>query len=226
MKKTISIILCLSVFLVGGIFATSAYKDSQIKKIHSITNSIPENFNKLPVNEICNQYSFDPYDLEKMVGCYDYMFVAYVDNCIGTYYENARYTESGRLVASPFTKYEIKVIKNIKGELKTDSSLPISMYGGLNIDKKSVTMVTNTSFPIVGNYYLILAYTNIDGELFIGEPNCCLLLNDITESDFEKFSENIFTGDIEKYVEAYKNQDTSVKIGTSYKSLYDISKSK
>ena len=113
----------------------------------------------------------------------------------------------------------VTVVRNIKGELQTGKSIPLAKHGGVSYDNKSLVIGNGDSLPQEGGYYIFSGYADKNGELYIVDPNSSVPLDASFES--EKNSENIDSA-IKKYVNAAKNQDTSVRLGERNKSKYEV----
>lgn len=74
-------------------------------------------------------FSIDYSDLNAVVGDADYVFVGTVASEEGTVYKDAVTVETDdgktREVSGPYTNYTVNVTKNIKGNLVTDTAIPI-----------------------------------------------------------------------------------------------------
>ena len=149
----------------------------------------------------------------------DYVFVGRVDKLVGTSYRDVIYMDNGRISAIPYTNYMVTVVRNIKGELQTGKSIPLAKHGGVSYDNKSLVIGNGDSLPQEGGYYIFSGYADKNGELYIVDPNSSVPLDASFES--EKNSENIDSA-IKKYVNAAKNQDTSVRLGERNKSKYEV----
>ena len=120
MSKRKIIVLCvIIVFLLAGfsVFAYHQYSTKAMMKRYTGTvMELPENFAELPKYQQTGSYAFDPDDKSLMSGFSDHTVVAYVNEVKGTVYQNVRMDE-GVLKGTPYTCYEIKILKNIKGSL-------------------------------------------------------------------------------------------------------------
>lgn len=89
----------------------------------------------LPVKTIQASFVCDPYNVRELVGMVDYVFVGEVTGRDETLYKNAvlMEDENGELkeVGAPYTPYTIQVRSNIKGNLRTDTPIPVLKHGGV-----------------------------------------------------------------------------------------------
>ncbi|WP_018665359.1 hypothetical protein [Heyndrickxia acidiproducens] len=148
---------------------------------------------------------------KETVGDADYVFLANVDEVISTEqkHQETMETEHGtKVVSTPYTNFNVTVLKNIKGNLKTDTPIPLQKAGGISADNSSLVLYEDDSLPEVGKSYVFLAYAQDDGSLLVSGPN-----SNISVSSIDKFakSKNVNyvaeTSDvISEYELAYKNQ--------------------
>ena len=80
----------------------------------------------LPIERIAGSYYVDIYDPVALTSSADYAFVGNVVKNNGCEYEDGE---------RPYTNYDIRVIKNLKGELRTDMDIPITKRGGISVDR-------------------------------------------------------------------------------------------
>lgn len=231
MKKAIGIILCLAVLICASIVGVRTYSGQKIKKLEETVSPIPETVKALPVteNELC--YAFDVFDAKKLVGFVDYVFVAKVEEITGTVYESVVYDrKAGTYTGTPYTCYKITVVENIKGNLKLNETIPMRSLGGVSVDGKSYYKYGQGDELEIGRYYLFLGYADQNGELYVCDTNATIAL---------EFSQSIKSGTIQtqnsapdalleknsdlinKYKDAFQNQDLSVRAGERYSSKYD-----
>lgn len=88
----------------------------------------------------------------------------------------------------------------------------------MSYDNKSLVIASGDSLPQEGGYYIFSGYADENGELYIVDPNSSVALD--TSVAAAKNSENL-DGAIKEYVDAEKNQDTSVRLGERNKSKYE-----
>ena len=231
MKKAIGIILCMSILICASIFSTKIYSNQKIKKLEETISPIPESVKELPVTEMQLSYDFDVFDTKKLVGFVDYMFIAKVEEITGTIYESVVYNPDTRVYSGlPYTCCKITVVENIKGNLKLNETIPMRSLGGVSIDGKSYYKYSQGDELETGGYYLFLGYADQNGELYVCDTNATIAL---------EFSQPIKSGTIQtqnstpdalleknndlinKYKDAFQNQDLSVRAGERYNSKYD-----
>ena len=176
----------------------------------------------LPLYLCCllyTSFSIDYSDLNAVVGDADYVFVGTVASEEGTVYKDAVTVETDdgktREVSGPYTNYTVNVTKNIKGNLVTDTAIPIQKSGGLSEDGSQYFVYEGDELPVVGNEYIFFAYAQPDGSLLISGPVSNMSVSDNT-SDIAPFSDSTEYSDI---VDAYNNQVDSGR--TRFTSSYE-----
>ncbi len=193
------IIICI---IVGWIIAFSINKN-----INKINAEISEYYNGLPINNVSALWSFDTSTPEKAVGAYDYVFVAKVNGILRTEYKNHTELEINlfqkETISDPYTIYSISIIKNIKGELNTTSSIEFMQYGGISEDGNSYIFLEGTTLLNENEYYILMGNTWIDDDSIIegSNPNARILLGN--EDNFNSNSTDI----IQRYIKAYQAQE-------------------
>ena len=120
-----------------------------------------------------------------------------------------------REVSGPYTNYTVNVTKNIKGNLVTDTAIPIQKSGGLSEDGSQYFVYEGDELPVVGNEYIFFAYAQPDGSLLISGPVSNMSVSDNT-SDIAPFSDSTEYSD---NVDAYNNQVDSGR--TRFTSSYE-----
>ena len=132
-KRSAAAVVFVSIAMICGIyFMALSFKRT---KYENHIFRIPENLSVLPsinADDIC--YLFDPDDKKLMSGYSDYIAVAVVSNIVGTSSDNVKIHFDGTVTGTPYTNYKIKIIRNIKGQLKSDCSVPLVEFGGISID--------------------------------------------------------------------------------------------
>lgn len=231
MKKAIGIILCMSILICASIFSAKIYSNQKIKKLEETISPIPESVKELPVTEMQLSYDFDVFDTKKLVGFVDYMFIAKVEEITGTIYESVVYNPDTKVYSGlPYTCCKITVVENVKGNLKLNETIPMRSLGGVSVDGKSYYKYGQGDELEIGRYYLFLGYADQNGELYVCDTNATIAL---------EFSQSIKSGTIQtqnsapdalleknsdlinKYKDAFQNQDLSVRAGERYNSKYD-----
>lgn len=136
----------------------------------------------------------------EVIGDADYVFVATVNDLVGTEYKDpvSMETETGsKEVATPYTNYKVIVTDNIKGELQKNTEIELQKFDGLSSSKDQYLVFEDDVLPQVGKTYIFVAYAQDDGSLLVSGPNSNILLNPKTKSGEKLLSE---------YEEAYESQ--------------------
>ena len=158
----------------------------------------------VPIARISGSYYVDPYDPVAVTSSADYAFVGNVVKHKGYEYEDGE---------RPYTNYDIRVIKILKGELKTDIDIPITKRGGMAVDGSCYEVYEDDFLPKEGDVCIFTAYGTEEGELVVIGANSTLLLempedfvsaiNGNTEEYIEKVLEK--NEEYRTYVDASKN---------------------
>ena len=149
------------------------------------------------IPQVTELYSYDTSIPEQAVGISDYVFVAKVNGIARTDYIDTGSVElsttGNKKIESPYTVYDIEVVKKIKGELLTSEPIEFMQYGGVNED----------GFLETGKYYILLVNTFREdgGTLETSDQNRIILLYDVENDEDLENSELV-----KKYEEAYKNE--------------------
>ena len=149
------------------------------------------------IPQVTDLYSYDTSIPEQAVGISDYVFVAKVNGIARTDYIDTGSVElsttSNKKIESPYTVYDIEVVKKIKGELLTSEPIEFMQYGGVNED----------GFLETGKYYILLVNTFREdgGTLETSDQNRIILLYDVENDEDVENSELV-----KRYEEAYKNE--------------------
>ncbi len=170
-------------------------------------------------------YMYDTSTPERAVGISDYVFVAKIDGIARTEYRNPTTVETGlsssETRTTPYTVYNIEVVKNIKGELITSESIEYMQYGGINEDGETYTFMEGTGLLETGKYYILMVDTfeGNGGIIEVTEPNRRILLDDVENDEDVENSELV-----KRYEEAYKNEyiPEGAEEETRYVSKYDV----
>ncbi|NMD72884.1 hypothetical protein HHO41_21960 [Bacillus sp. DNRA2] len=112
--------------------------------------------------------------------------MARVDQQVNTEYRHSVMieTENGQKeVSTPYTNYKITVVKNIKGNIKKDKSIPITKAGGVDKDNSSVILFEDDNLPETNKLYVFLAYAQEDGSLLVSGPNSNILVGNSNKSE-------------------------------------------
>lgn len=169
---------------------------------------------KLDTKYVSAMYVVDMKNPEEVVGISSNVFIGYVEEMTGTDY----------ISNFPYTRYNVKVIDNIKGELQVDATIQLNKEGGISEDRSCYLLYENDFLPDEEKYYIFnVRERSEDGSYTASGMNTVVLLDDI---DLQSVTEDI-TPDIsdfsiteqsdikkklesssiyQKYVAAYKNQ--------------------
>lgn len=181
-------------------------------------NTEKKYYNNLPIYTASPMYLYDTSTPQKAIGISDYVFVAKIKSVVGTKYLD-KSSESNKKAlfeedSSPYTLYEIEVIKNIKGQLNTEEPILFIQFGGLNKDGKGYTLIEGVNLLTENNYYLILSNTiKMDGKIILEASEATRLIDLGQTINYEV---------INKYEEAYKNEEVPKTYQRSEKSTFDI----
>ena len=167
------------------------------------------------IPQVTDLYSYDTSIPEQAVGISDYVFVAKVNGIARTDYIDTGSVElsttGNKKIESPYTVYDIEVVKKIKGELLTSEPIEFMQYGGVNED----------GFLETGKYYILLVNTFREdgGTLETSDQNRIILLDDVENDEDVENSELV-----KRYEEAYKNEviPDGFEQEDRYKSKYDV----
>lgn len=220
-KKTVIITIAivsvlLIVALAEGDIANRLFADKLESKMFPMKDPISVINSEYTRSVACVDWIFDIGDKEKVVGFHDYVFVGAVKKVVGTGYSDVDFSDGLRMFSQPYTRYEVKVIENLKGELVTDRDIPLTKHDGAYLFGKRVSMMAGDNLPDVGECYIFICRADEDGELNIGSFSsfCDIYLCKVEE----------YTGQeakIEIYRDAVRNMDESVYSGERYKSKYE-----
>lgn len=129
----------------------------------------------IPVSKLHGSFSINFDNINELVGDADYVFVGTVISEDGTEYKHPIMGEAADgeeyEIASPYTNYTISVLDNIKGELVTDTEVPIQKSGGLAQDGSQYFVYEEDELPEQGSVYIFYAYAQPDGSLLVSGPN-------------------------------------------------------
>lgn len=225
MKKFFKVVFLIALVLAGVLFGIRVYQQWQVKTLSETVYELPENYEDLPIANIIVDYVFDPNDLNAHAGFVDYIFVGRVEEVTGVTYTDVRlfYHDFpiAKIDAFPETGYKVTVLENIKGVLQKD--ITINQGSGPSANGKQME-ITAGAIMKENDVRIFLMNTDTDGELYVSSNLGAVMLGNL--SDTEDYSEFIKDEDvkktIEKYSDAFENQDESYKFGESVLSIYDI----
>lgn len=225
MKKKFIIVLTVIALLFGaGVFTNKLYMDNKIEKLKTQMFPITKELSSYDVKPIEASWIFDPSDEAKMVYFYDCVFIARVDEIVGTTYRNVEKLNSGKINADPYTNYKITNLYNIKGDTVTGMSIPFAVFGGVDYKQKYVSFIADTSFIEVGKTYLIVARIEENGELSAFGPNTVIPLSDGKEADVSVLNASDiakkYKSVIDKYEKAIEKNDDEFAPQVRYESKY------
>lgn len=165
-KKILTICFILVLLCTAAIFTVSNNK----KDIHEV------DFSQLKVSFIDECFPiFDTSDKAQYVGYSDYVFVGKVEKITyGGRYSGNTYYPGGSIfsgkASTPYTEYEVSVLQNIKGQLKTDSTVSVKKHAGINTGTNTLTILPGDIMPVEGEEYVFLTRATEDGDLVILDP--------------------------------------------------------
>ncbi|MDR3307294.1 MAG: hypothetical protein LBS58_00120 [Coriobacteriales bacterium] len=131
----------------------------------------------IPITYMSGESAFDTTDPRAIVGAMDYVFVGQIINVSGTDY---KYQDN-----TPFTNYEIRVIKNIKGELVLDT-IHVQKMGGLTLDQSHYVVCEDDFLPFLGDICIFNTRAREDGTLGLYGANSNVLLDFPASQDVKK----------------------------------------
>ncbi|MBL3641714.1 cell surface protein [Bacillus sp. RHFB] len=171
-----------------------------------------EDKKNLKVIQMDGTFAVDVDDPNETVGDADYVFIGRVDEDVDTLYKDPvtiETSDGAKEVSTPYTNYQVTVLQNIKGDLVTDTSIPIQKAGGINEDGSSVVLYEDDTLPEEGKSYVFLAYAQDDGSLLVSGPNSNEYVEgikqDVTSEKMEKGKASLNEGATE-VVSAYENE--------------------
>ena len=125
-----------------------------------------------------------------------------------------------RIDAFPVTGYKVTVLQNIKGELQKD--ITINQGSGPSVNGKQME-VTAGAIMKEKDVRIFLMNTDESGELYVSSNHGAVMLGKLSDTEsYSEFREDEQVKEtIEKYIDAFENQDESHKIGETVKSIYD-----
>lgn len=213
---TLSMVLVLLSIWGAGRLSFEIFKDKLESNIFPLKDYISVINAEYQRPVVCVDWTFDVNDTKKVAGAADYVFVAEVKKVVGTGYTDVKYYGGFNFDDNPFTRYEIRVLENIKGELITYEDIPLTKHDGVHYFGKKVSALEGDRLPDEGECYIFLCQADEDGELVIGGFS---YFGDIYLCKADEYTGNESL--IETYRDAVENMDESVYFGEKYKSKYD-----
>ena len=174
----------------------------------------PTDVTKLDTKYVSAMYVVDMKNPEAVVGISSNVFIGYVEEMTGTDY----------ISNFPYTRYNVKVIDNTKGELQVDATIQLNKEGGISEDRLCYLLYENDFLPDEEKYYIFnVRERSEDGSYTASGINTVVLLDDIDlqsitndiildNSDSSNTEQNDIkikldnSGIYQKYVDAYNNQ--------------------
>ena len=214
---TLSIVAVLLTFFVIGNLSFKMFKDKLENNIFPLKDSISVINAEYERNfGVIVDWIYNPNDLKQLAGAASYVFVAEIKEVVGTGYTEVEMYDGFRFDSHPFTRYKIRVLENLKGELKTDEDITLTKHDGVYYFGKKVSFLEGDKLPDVGECYIFICSADEKGELNIGSfSSFC----DIYLCKAEDYTGNEAL--IEIYRDAMENMDESVRFGETYKSKYE-----
>ena len=229
-KKLVIVLICsiLCILLVSLILVLSNRIDDDIAKninndlvakkeeeqVYSIAYS-EEKYKNLTINYIQPCYAYDISTPEKAIGLADYTFIGKVNKILRTEYRHPTQTVINgeiKTVSSPYTIYEVSVIKNIDGDLITNETIEIAQAGGLEQELSTYSFYEGMGLLNIGEYYILLAFTQPDGSLLFDNP----------EFEIPLETDSTPANVINKYMKASQEQVNIANKEKSKSKLYDV----
>jgi hypothetical protein len=206
-KKVVIVIVVIAILLVSGIWL-----------LFNMTKPILGR--DLPVSYASAEYAFDVTDPRAMAGEMDYIFVGQIVDVTGTDY---RYASN-----VPVTNYDVRVLKNIKGELITDT-IKLQKIGGLSIDQTEYILREDDFLPEPGKIYIFNAMSYENGIPQLSSKNSNILLDvspgeavEGQDIDIASLLEQIeVTEEYHTYTEALNNPIKTTSLERQL-SMYDV----
>lgn len=227
MKKFLKALLILVVAIAGLLFAVRVCQQLQVKIISSKVYEVPENYEELPIENVIVDYVFDLNDLNAYAGFADYIFVGKVEEVTGITYTDVKLIYFDLPIAvidgHPQTHYKVTVLQNIKGNLAEDITL--TQASGPVIGGKQMNLIAGQLMK-ENDVRIFMACTNDDGELHIGDAAGTVKLGNVQNvEDYPELqqSEQV-KKTVDKYIEAYENQDESYRYRERRLCNFDVTK--
>ena len=188
---SLAALLLVAVTAAVGLFARVHYLES---RLHPVTMPFSEMV-KMPM---CIDRVFSLDDTEKCFGFADYVFIGTVEEILGTEYDDISMHSFVLYEEMPETHFSVKCLKNIKGTAPEEFTL--KTCGG---QQPNGTLEEFHPMPENKSTCLFMCTEN-DGKIYYFN---CICLGGY---DWYSAGENV-DEIIEKYEQAYKNEDLSVR---------------
>lgn len=194
--KIIGINIIIIIFIIALIFI---FKNNN-KYTGELYNGLPIYYSEvLHVHDISTP--------EKAMGVSKYAFIGKVNKILRTEHLKSK----GH---TPTTIYEIEVVKNIKGELKTDEPIELEQLGGLAKNKKNYEFASDSPKLLNSNeYYVFMTSVNEESGSIEAFENTRII------SLGETFNEKEI---VNKYTDILKNQEIPDGFKEQQASRYEV----
>lgn len=193
-------------FLTYSILLTMAIGFAGCSKKSDVTN--------LETKYLSPFYAVDMDNPEEVVGFCTNVFVGYVEEMTDTYY----------ISNIPYTRYDVRVINNIKGELPLDTTVQVNKEGGISEDLSYYMLIENDFLPSEGEYYIFNVRERIeDGSYTASGVNTAVLINDIDMQSVEATitSDNLNDSNINSVMDDIVNELNDSSIYLEYVGAYN-----
>jgi len=222
-NKKLIIFLVLTVAIISvvlvSVYFSKSINTENVAQVDSteISAESGEYLNGKPISRLQGSFAIDVNNPRELVGDADYVFVAEVVSEDGTEYLFPIEVETDdggtKVVTSPYTNYSIKVVEDIKGNLVTDTVIPIQKDGGLFEDGSMYQLYEDDELPVVGETYIFYAYAQEDGSLLISGPNSNVKMDmpngtQLSDLEEEVVKEVLETSD--EYIEVEEALDNQI----------------
>lgn len=195
MKRKIAVLL---ICILGIVCLTACFPSHDKAKELLGTNDLP----KQPVEA---DWFFNKNSLELCVGNAGYVFVGQATDYIRTEHDDG----------TPYTFYKLKVLENLKGNLRTDVDIVFRKEGGITKSGRRFWIYEGDALPKIGNYYVFIL-RSMDGiGLFAGGPNTNLPLK-LPDGDYHD------EANYKKTLLAIENQEVPPGSKPNSVSEYDV----
>lgn len=168
-RRYMYMIACLAIVTI--VLTSMAYTFSVHYSKKKITKCDDENINRIHAT-----YAIDTSRMSDVVADADYCFVGNVERIIGTVYKHSRKI-NGEVVSLPYTKYRVKVIKNIKGQLIEGKTIEVMKAGGREQNSSKYTIYEQDNLPNVKGNYIFSTYVQKNGSLLASGSNSTIRVN-------------------------------------------------
>lgn len=152
-----------------------------------------KNNTSLKLVPVSYSYVIDIDNPSEISGHVDLVFVGRVEKQKDVVYENIfdRETENGtKTTGTPYTNYDITVLENLKGNLKSNETVPILKEGGVSMDGKHLILGEGDFMPKKGDVCVFFISVQEDGTLLLPGKNFSVKImeSSLTEQAIQKKS--------------------------------------